>query len=306
MVRPIEKLIIEKYGKNDADFPILFIVGAPRSGSTLLYQLLTNYLQVKYIDNLTNNSRETPYWGAWLSNLFFNDKTHGNFSSSYGKTHSAGLHAPAEGGALWYQWLPTYPHFIDFNDIDKNTENRILRIFNAIINRYHQPFIIKNLHFSQRLRFVAETFHNAKILFIRRDPFYIAQSIYNARVANFNDPNVWWSTYPRNSNELKALPYDDQIAGQIYYTEHQIINDLKYYDARNVSVVQYEHIAGKTDSLLQQLGVFIQAERRNTNQEELMNSVTVRNTQKVNDEVAKALTKALKKFNWAKLEVNYE
>ena len=34
------------------EYPPIFIIGAPRSGSTLLYQVLTDYFEVGYISNL--------------------------------------------------------------------------------------------------------------------------------------------------------------------------------------------------------------------------------------------------------------
>ena len=43
----------------------VFIIGAPRTGSTILYQGLTNYIDVLYIDNLTSRLYKNFFFGIW-------------------------------------------------------------------------------------------------------------------------------------------------------------------------------------------------------------------------------------------------
>ena len=48
-------------------YPTLHIIGAPRSGTTLLYQLLTSHLQVGFINNLIASFWKAPVYGIRLS-----------------------------------------------------------------------------------------------------------------------------------------------------------------------------------------------------------------------------------------------
>ena len=67
--RPIisifESLKIKKYATKEPEYQPVFIIGSPRSGSTILYQLITNYLDVLYVDNLINLSRGNLFFGFW-------------------------------------------------------------------------------------------------------------------------------------------------------------------------------------------------------------------------------------------------
>jgi hypothetical protein len=47
-----QKPYLDKYGNQPLKHQPVFIIGAPRTGSTILYQTLTNLYDVLYIDNL--------------------------------------------------------------------------------------------------------------------------------------------------------------------------------------------------------------------------------------------------------------
>src|SRR5690242_9126044 len=59
----------------------VFIVGTPRSGSTFLYQLLTNQFDVAYIDNLAARLADVLPLAMWVSHGCFGSKPHNSFTS---------------------------------------------------------------------------------------------------------------------------------------------------------------------------------------------------------------------------------
>ena len=108
LISIFEKSKINKYGAKTSKIPPIFIVGAPRTGSTIVYQLITQYFDTIYFNNLVHLARENTYFGFWLSNKFFKENPHNSFKSNHGDTLTGGLHAPSEGGQIWQKWLPKY------------------------------------------------------------------------------------------------------------------------------------------------------------------------------------------------------
>ena len=49
LVQPLERMLVRTH--RDPSVPLLFIVGVPRSGTTLLYQLMCTHLDVGYVSN---------------------------------------------------------------------------------------------------------------------------------------------------------------------------------------------------------------------------------------------------------------
>ncbi len=82
-----EKNKIEKYGNQPLKHPPIFIIGAPRTGSTILYQTLTNKLDILYIDNLVDKFHRNLFFGFWLSSKLYKHKPHNCFTSNRLITH---------------------------------------------------------------------------------------------------------------------------------------------------------------------------------------------------------------------------
>ena len=103
MIEGSEKRAIAKYTNQSQPMQPIFLIGAPRTGSTLVYQGITNSLDVKYIDNLMDILHRNLFYGAKVSNFLFDSKPHNCFKSRFGNTFKYGLHAPSESGRFWYQ-----------------------------------------------------------------------------------------------------------------------------------------------------------------------------------------------------------
>jgi hypothetical protein len=224
-----EKKRVDYYGKQPLKHQPIFIVGAPRTGSTILYQVLTNIYDVLYIDNLTCALHRNLFFGFWLSDRIFKQKPHNNYQADHGNTSAYGMHAPSECGAFWYRWLPKDHHFIDFDEITDEMVEQIRLEVSAVINYWDKPIVFGNNNAGLRLRLVMKCFPDAKIVFIDRDPLTVACSILQARQRFFGDYNSWWSILPRNHIELKKLPYYSQVVRQHYFISKQMFDDINNY-----------------------------------------------------------------------------
>lgn len=258
LIKVLEYIFFNLPIKNSSQQPI-FIIGAPRTGSTILYQALTNNYRVLYIDNTACAWWRNLRFGLWLSQKKYGDAPHNNFKSEHGDTKKFGGHAPSECGTFWYRWLPKDRHFIDHFEI---TEQMIKQIRCEVLGASHylkQPLVFKNLNAGQRLRLIHKAFPNARIIYVRRDPRFVVRSILKARHQVGVKPGQWWSIMPRNVNELLKLPENEMCVAQVYHLEKQIEEDMALFPEENVREVHYQAF---NELLIHDLGRWIGVPRR--------------------------------------------
>lgn len=246
LIRIMELIFLFVYGRKKLKHQPIFIIGAPRTGSTILYQALTNYYEVFYVDNLNAHFYKNFFFGSWLSRFIYRNKPHDNFSSSHGNTASFGLHSPSECGSFWYRWLPRDKHFVDHGEISNKAIKNIRTEITAVINCANKPLVFKNLNAGQRLRLLKEAFPDAKFIFLKRDPRFVVNSIMNARNKVGCNPNEFWGIKPKNFLELTALAEADMCIAQVYYIEKQISEDLQLFNRKNVFEMHYEDLSPNT------------------------------------------------------------
>lgn len=256
-IHEIEKKRIRHYASVGEKHQPIFIIGAPRTGSTILYQILTNKFDVLYIDNLVDTFYRNLYFGFWIDNLFFDGKPHNCFKSYHGNTLQYGFHAPAECGAFWYRWLPKERHYVAKGEMPKEVIKEIKENIFSVINRYNKPFIFKNLNAGQRMGLIYEIAPGAKFIFIKRDPLYTAQSILQSKRRVGKKGNEWWSIKPKNYKKLEKLNTYEQIVKQIFFLEKQIIEDYKLFDPQNFLIVHYSELCKKSEDIISKIHKFI-------------------------------------------------
>lgn len=250
LVKPLERIFSRKYTKEPLKHQPVFIIGAPRTGSTILYQIISNQFDVLYFDNLVCRMHQIPFIGFWFSEKVFRHRPHNCFRSFFGATLAFGLRAPSECGAFWYRWLPKERHFVDYKDFNDKTVSQIRNELTAIINHFDRPLLIKNLNAGQRLRLLKKCFPEAKLIYVRRDPLMVAQSILEAkREIGLRDCD-FWSVRPFNFVELLNLDGFEQVVKQIYYLEKQIEKDLGLFDSRNVLRLDYKNLTTKNEEII--------------------------------------------------------
>ena len=114
-------------------WPPIFIISAPRTGTTLLYQVMINQFELGYLSNL----HEFFYGGPSLLQAVagrFQVKKQVGYKSHHGR--SKGLQSPSECGDFWYRF---FPH-----------ESDIIRLHEACPEDYEHPLIAPE--FAVRLR----------------------------------------------------------------------------------------------------------------------------------------------------------
>ncbi|NQV53848.1 MAG: sulfotransferase [Flavobacteriales bacterium] len=235
----------------------VFIVGAPRSGSTMFYQILANELDVLYISNFVHVFSSWLNTAFGLENKWLRKKKRYPLTSSYGGTFSAGWGAPSECGVFWYKHMPQEKHFLTGEDLSLDAQMFFRRSVRIPMSTYGKPFLFKNMNAGQRIDYLKRVFPEAKFIFIKRDVLAMAQSILKARKDIYGSAHTWWSIKPKEFQELAEKEPFAQIIGQIFYIEKQILKDFSSLEEKDRMVLSYEALCADPNAMISKVSDFI-------------------------------------------------
>lgn len=204
--------------------PPIFLLGAPRSGSTLITQAITDALDVGYISNC-----HCKWYGApALADRLFRplvSKPGSDYCSEHGAT--GGPYAPAECGEWWYRFFRRRPAYVTLYDVDPGKMQEFRRSIAALTNALDKPILFKNLNASLRIQAIGKYIPESLFVVIHRDEVDNGHSLLEARYKTFGNYTSWFSVEPPKIEALKVLPPHEQVIEQIRNIHMTINQDLK-------------------------------------------------------------------------------
>ncbi len=242
--------------KEQFPYPPIFIIGSPRSGSTLLFQVLTDAFDLAYLSNFHCTLFGAPAIAERLLKYLGKRKTQSNYKSLYGTT--SGWLQPSECGQWWYRFFRQKPAHVTLNDIDQKKILNFRKSLIALTNAAEKPVILKNLYASIRLEPISNYIPEALFIVIKRDEFFNAVSILAGRKKYLGRYDLWWSVPPPDIEELKQKLPCEQVIGQIrgIYREINRAITSGFVDLNRVFHIEYEELCRDTHSLLKQIEEF--------------------------------------------------
>jgi len=235
----------------------IFIVGPPRSGTTLLYQLMVTAFNVSYLPNIANTFYLCPVLATKVTKVLC-PPYRSTWQSSFGV--EKGLMAPSEGGNVWNRWFPHvaregYEYTMQLDPRDKvelvNMVNGIEKIFDA-------PFLNKNVKMSVRIPALLGIYHNACFVIIERDfDEVVTSNIMMRQVFG----RTWMSVAPLEYNEIKGLPQEEQVTLQIKYVIDNMETDIARYEPLYTRVA-YSELITQPFSIIDHLANTLKLELR--------------------------------------------
>ena len=222
--------------------PPLFVVGAPRSGSTLLYQALVRAFAVGYLSN-----RHCRLYGApSLVERLWHPEPPAEFSSRFGRTEGAA--APSECGEFWYRFFPRSPQYVPLEAAEPSRLRALRAAVRALGDAAGKPLVFKNLLCTLRLAPIAAALPEAVFVVVRRDLVANAASLLAARRAVHGDHASWWSAEPPGIEELRALPPHEQVVEQVRRIEALVERDQEAIGSERFLVLRYEQLCADAES----------------------------------------------------------
>ncbi|SHG04520.1 Sulfotransferase family protein [Fodinibius roseus] len=268
-------------------YPVFFIVGNARSGTTLLYQWLASTGLFAYPSNIISRFYKAPYVGALIHKVFvhydkFRELLGGHeltFESTLGKTK--GGVSPHE---FWYFWR----RFFDFDEIQKLSKKDLSQVDSesfvkelaALEGAFDKPLLLKGMILNWNLEYLKQILTNAVFIHLQRDVIYNMHSLYTARKKFFGDINKWYSFKPPEYAFLKNLNVYQQLAGQVKYTNRAIVEGLEAAQGDTISINYEDFCANprqlflRIRELLDRKGYKIEQEYQGPNVIELRNTIT--------------------------------
>ena len=236
---PILDICMAPPFEQDFKYPPIFIIGAPRSGSTLLCQVLTDAFDVAYLCNYHCDFFGMPAVAERLKKPLKKRKK-SDYSSKYGKVE--GIASPAECGEWWYRFFPRDPAYVTLNTVNRKKMQYFRRSLLALTSSTSKPVLLKNLYASIRLGAISKIVPEALYIVITRNEFYNACSILEGRMQALGCYDTWWSVPPSDVKKLKKLPPEEQAVQQIRGIQRDINTAIQdgSIDKKNILQIKYE------------------------------------------------------------------
>lgn len=217
----------------------VFLVGAPRSGSTLAFQILTQVLRVSYFPRILDYS-----YG--VTNLAFRvlrsqlERPTPIFVSSYGKI--PGLLSPSETFGYWRKWLykgKSGDHSFS-EPLPPAMAGQLRKYIYAFQGHSTAPLLVKCLYLSLAIPALSEAIPNARFVFVQRDPLSIAASV--LRVRQRESSLSWWSVRPSGYERRSCHSPAEQAVWQVSETLRIVQDSLSQLDSERWCSLWFEDL----------------------------------------------------------------
>lgn len=199
--------------------PLVFIVGVPRSGTTLLSQLFSRFLDVGYIDNVVARFWANPVLGIRMSRAVLEPDSRSRIQlrSTHGTTE--GPWGPHEFGYFWREMFGldrSSTHNLTQRERHEVNEQLLSIRLREIAVEFARPVVFKNSICGFQATLVEKCYPNCLFVCTERDDEEVLESIRRTRAERFGSEEVWWSLKPSTFPDISNLkPAERQIRAQI-------------------------------------------------------------------------------------------
>lgn len=226
--------------------PPVFILGAPRSGTTVISQLLASTGRFGMTTNFVARFWQAPALGMMIQGALglARESLETSLTSKRGVTQ--GWTEPSEFGYFWSRWFdlgqPT--HALGPSERQRFDAVGLRRSLAAMEQAAGLPLALKNnTWFTLNADLLAEAFPGCVLVVCERDPFFVAQSIWLQRLDLFADAGKWWSVRPVDYAEIVELPPLAQVAAQAVSIMTGMAASLANAGAARILRVPYDQLA---------------------------------------------------------------
>lgn len=255
-----EKLLEEEI----TEYPIVFIMGAMRSGTTLLEQWLADTREFAYPSNIMSRFYGAPIIGSKIQRLLTDPKynfrneivefqSNISFNSNNGKTQGA-----LEPNEFWYFWRRFLPE-----DVSSYSDEELLKSVDivtlkkemwGIAQTFNKPLALKGMICNYNIGFLNEIFSRAIFIWIQRDITKNTQSVLEARRRQYGTDKEWYSfMIPEYEELIKIQDMQEQVRKQIVYMNRAIERGLQKVSDNKKLSIKYENFCASPSDVYQDI-----------------------------------------------------
>lgn len=218
------------------DCPQILIVGSPRSGSTLLSQILASTLCVSYFPNVSALFPSAPIWSTrkWMRDFDVVPRAVNNF---YGQT--VGLRGINDGFHIWNRWLGSHRYHVD----DRPGELECLDMrafFGTWSATFSKPLLNKNNRNVDAMEVLAGALPRSYFVIVERDLVMIVQSLLRARTFIQGSESAGWGLFADEASQGDPI---ESACRQVTRIQTRIDQQLFRIPPDRCLKVQYEHFS---------------------------------------------------------------
>jgi hypothetical protein len=247
----------------DTGQPLAFVIGAPRSGSTLISQLAARCTDAAYVANGMARYWLTPLvgWDRLLARGPL-DRLRVPLASTLGAT--SGAESPHEFGYFFRTWM-------DLEASDELDEAAIQRCdwrelrgaLEGVAGRFRAPMVVKNLNaVSFQVAAFAAAMPQSTFVHVTRERDATVASILAARRRSTGDETTWWSSRPRAYRDWAGLPAREQVERQVDAIRDAVARDLARLPPARRLEIALEDTRADPRGALERLAGFLGVEAR--------------------------------------------
>lgn len=199
-----------------------FVLGAPRTGSTLLYKALIQGLELGYISNyVAERHNADPCAGLDIQAKMLRPEI-----SPYSRFgHTVGIWQPSEANAIL-----------------RGNPMAAVTLAQCGRKALRREMVFKCAWLCHHIEKLAEALPGAIFIHVTRNIREAALSDLHARYVTRRDPCAWTGPWPRSLPNGGALPYQEAVVENQIALETEIRQGLSQIDPNSIGSVSYEHL----------------------------------------------------------------
>lgn len=212
--------------------PPIFVVGAPRSGTTALFLSLVHAYRVAVLPNVAKRHPRAPFLYAALTRLTASYRP--TLANRFGIVDQP--LGPSDGWEIFQRWFPAGAGPLRA-DADPGELLTLVRLFEAL---YGGPLCVRNNVNSLRIPDLSRLFPEALFVATRRDWREVAVSLCDAYAAHATPAGAWWSAGPPGYDPAELRPALKKAVFQVSGVEAHMARELAALPAHRRITIDYD------------------------------------------------------------------
>lgn len=230
--------------------PPLFVVGVPRTGTTVVTQHILNSLVFGYFPNAAKEHPGAPVTYGLTARV--RHRYRASYESAFGVID--GPFAPSDGWDIFHRWFPRYDHGVPVRVSKLHQLRTIVRLYEIL---FRAPFANKNNANGPRIAYLHSLFPDAIFLYVTRDVTSTVLSVLDAREKHHVEDNEWWGAAPPEHYDRSFEDPLERVVCQNRGLTTFIENALEAVPAGQRCRIEYEAFCDEPDEIIEWLiGVY--------------------------------------------------
>ena len=224
-----------------APFPVIFVIGIHRTGSTLVSQVLADSFGFAPLGNFATLFPRSKYLVHLLLKRFYHPgkpRKARKYKSFYGI--SRGFFSIGDSYEIWDRWFGK-DHYNRPEQISEQKRKKMIEYFRGLQKAWGRPIITKNNRNTLMLETIYNSIPNVFFVLVNRNPADVIQSTMQASRDFFGTDEIIWGL--RDDKSFDPGNYKDKLDAychQYLDLEDSIRKELNKLPAEDYTVVQYE------------------------------------------------------------------